>query len=125
MAIGNIKLTKKSKAAAEGSHEWLTERVMALFSIPLVIWLVHSLVTFQTCGCYKDLVDFLKVPVNSTLMVMLLGFFFTYLYMALKVVFEDYIRCNYTKWTLIIATKFISIFAFVYGVLAILKIFLK
>ncbi len=117
-----IMKTKKSKAVSEGSHEWLTERVMAVFSLPLVIWLVWTLTRLGSCGCYGNIVEFLEKPINATLIIMLLGFFFTYLYLALKVVYEDYVSCSCAKWVLILGTKFISIFAFALGAISVLKI---
>lgn len=121
--MDDITKTKKSKATSEGSHEWLMERVTGFFSIPLLLWLIWSLVSFGSCGCYASLKDFVSTPINAILLILFLGFFLTYANLAMKVIYEDYVTCNCAKWTLILATKFIAFFTFVAGVFSILNIY--
>lgn len=117
-----IQNTRKSKATAEGSHEWLTERVTALFSIPLLLWLIVGLVRIS-CGCFGSLKDFISEPINAIAIITLFACFLVYTSLALKVVFEDYVKCNCLKWTLILGVKFISIVTFITAVFAILNIY--
>ncbi len=103
------------------SREWLHERIAAVISIPLLIWLITSLVRFG-CGCYGTLADFLSRPLNTALLIIFIGSFMHYTTLAMKVVFEDYVS-NIPVRNFII--KFIcvaGIAGFVLGVVAVLKI---
>lgn len=122
MSLGNVSKTRKSKAIAEGSREWVNERVMALFSLPLMIWLVINLVALG-CGCNGVLRDFITVPLNAVLLIMFFGCFLTYTYLALKVVFEDYSTSSCAKWVMILGVKFIGIFTFIAVTFSILNLY--
>ena len=116
---------KKNKATAHGVGEWFEERVLAIFSIPLLIWLILSLIGVYKWGCYESFADFVKNPINATFLIMFLAFFLKYLFLSMKVVFEDYVHCECVKLTLILGMKFVGIFAFVIGTLAVVKIFVN
>ena len=121
--VDNIQKTFKSKASAHGAGEWVEERVLALFSIPLLLWLIANLIWIYSCGCYESFEGFVKMPLNTVFLIMFLGFFLKYTFLGMKVVFEDYVSCECAKWTLILGMKFVGIFAFLTGTLSVLKIF--
>jgi len=120
----SISKIKKSRAIAEGCHEWAAERIYGLFSIPLMAWLVVSLIMLAR-GDYSNLGNFLSYAHNVVLLILFLGFFTYYTSLAMKVVFEDYIHIEWIKWCAILKLRLFGILFFTGGTLAILKIFLK
>lgn len=103
------------------SREWVHERYYGFVSIPLLIWLIISLMIYA-CGCYGDLKDFLSEEINAALLVIFIGFFMCYSVLAIKVVFEDYVHNIKLQRFLIILTKIVSIAAFVLALVSVLKI---
>jgi succinate dehydrogenase / fumarate reductase membrane anchor subunit len=117
---------KKNKAAAHVVGEWFEERVLAIFSIPLLLWLILQLIwVYKYDNCYESFADFVQNPLNASALIMFLAFFLKYLFLSMKVVFEDYVHCECVKLTLILGMKFLGIFAFVIGTLAVVKIFVN
>lgn len=108
----------------DASREWIRERIAALISIPLVIWLVVNLIGFKH-GMYTDLGDFLGHRSNAILLVLLLASFLEYSTLAVKVVLEDYISNEKLRHKLIIFIEFMGTVFFVLGVIAVICINLR
>jgi succinate dehydrogenase / fumarate reductase membrane anchor subunit len=112
----------KERATAHGASEWMNERVMALFSVPLMLWFICKILQVHK-SCHENLADIIKQPINAVLLIMFIGFFLYYSTLAMKVVVEDYVHCKCVKLFLILSMKFVGIFSFVASCLAILRVF--
>lgn len=117
-----VKTTKKSKATGEGSHHWLWQRKTAIANLILAPWLAISFILIEQ-DYYKNIEDWLKLPMNSLFLVL---FFLSTLYhgtLGIKVVIEDYVRCNATKILSIIFLELLAITLFFAAVFSIANIY--
>lgn len=91
-------------SVGEGAHHWLNERISAVLLIPLVLWVVWSVVQLHGAP-YNVFTAWLEIPVNAF---MLLTFIVICAYHAaagLQVVIEDYVACHTSKLLMIIGVK--------------------
>jgi succinate dehydrogenase / fumarate reductase membrane anchor subunit len=121
--------TKISKARGHGaahhgvSHWWL-QRVSAVALIPLTVWFLYSLITVMLSPEVLIVQRWFASPVNALLLSLLLGAMFFHAKLGFQVVIEDYIKCPYTKYTLLLANVFVSIGFAAIGILSIVKLHL-
>ncbi len=104
------------------SREWLLERFAGLVSIPLLIWLVVNLVLFSK-GHYASFGAFVGEPVNMGLIIALLFSFALYTFLAMKVVYEDYIHNLCVRHAAIYLTAAADIAAFLVGTVSLIHIY--
>jgi succinate dehydrogenase / fumarate reductase membrane anchor subunit len=91
-------------SAGHGSSHWLAQRVTAIANIPLVIWLVYSIVGLAGVN-YDLFVYWLSQPINAVLMILFVLNSFYHAAMGLQVVIEDYVHCECMKIAAIIGVK--------------------
>ena len=109
-------------SAHEGVHHGWQQRVTAVALLPLSLWFVASLVTALMSPDVIHVAEWFSSPLNSILMILLLGVTFMHARLGAQVVIEDYIRCPASKYTLLLANTFIS-YAFAgISILAVLKL---
>ena len=107
-------------SAKTGVEQWWHERVSALALVPLTVWFAASLIG-HTGSDYATFIAWLRTPINSLLMVLLLAGIFYHTALGLQVVIEDYAHS---------ALKTVALFGMrlgccglaVAGILAILRI---
>ncbi len=108
---------KNTDSAKSGSHHWLLQRITAIILALSSMWLIY----FTLANKNNDvniIIWELKRPTN---LVPLFIAVITSLYHAMlgmKVVIEDYIRCNKLRNTFIIAVKLFSIITIVAFIVA-------
>jgi len=106
-----------------GFHHWLVQRVSAVALIPLIIWLVLSLVEIALDPA-GYLPVFFAYPFNAFMAILL---FTTSLYhgsLGMRVIIEDYVTNKVKIHFYIMLVNFISITTATAVVLAILKLHL-
>lgn len=108
-------------SAHEGVHQWLMERITATVLIPLVFWLVYSLLNLRGAS-YEEFTAWMQSPINAILMIMFILAGFYHGAMGLQVVIEDYISRHYWRMFKIIAVKIAFAFMAVASVFSILKV---
>jgi len=105
----------------EGAHHWLMERATAVVILPLVVWVIYSMVELRGTS-YWEFTQWLTQPGNATLMILFIASVYYHAVMGLQVVIEDYVGSHAKKMLLIIGTKIAFTFMGVASVFSILKI---
>ncbi|MBT5769571.1 MAG: succinate dehydrogenase, hydrophobic membrane anchor protein, partial [Rhodospirillaceae bacterium] len=81
-------------SAKSGTDQWWIQRLTALALIPLVIWFVVSMI-IVTGADHAAALEFIRSPINSVLLILLIVATFHHGQLGLQVVIEDYIH---TRW---------------------------
>ena len=110
-------------SAKHGFSHWWWQRVTAIALIPLCLWFIYSIVCVAI-GDYSVAVNWLKSPINATIMLL---FVLTAIYHAqtgLQVVIEDYVHSKWLNITSLLVIKFASAAMAVLAVISVLKVVL-
>jgi succinate dehydrogenase / fumarate reductase membrane anchor subunit len=107
-------------SAKDGVEQWWLERLTAVALLPLTVWFAASIVVHMNSD-YATTIAWLRTPLATTLMVLLLTALFWHTALGLQVVIEDYIH-SALKLPLLIAMRFGCIVLGVAGILAVLRI---
>lgn len=91
-------------SAHEGTTHWLHQRVTAIANLPLMLWLVWSVVHMQGWS-YADVSAWLAHPVNAILMILATLSVFYHAALGSQVVIEDYIHNEGFKMFKLIGMK--------------------
>ena len=105
---------------SEGVHHWVKERIAALILLPLVVWLVFSVLCLRH-AVYADFLMWIEKPWNAILM---MGFVLVCSYHAaygLQVILEDYVRSHFKRMAAIVFVKLVFSFLAAASVFSILK----
>ena len=108
-------------SAKHGFSHWWWQRVTAIALIPLCLWFVYSVVCLAI-GDYAAAVNWLKSPINATIMLL---FVLTAIYHAqtgLQVVIEDYVHSKWLNLTSLLVIKFTSAAMAVLAIISVLKV---
>jgi succinate dehydrogenase / fumarate reductase membrane anchor subunit len=109
-------------AAHHGVGHWMAERVSAVALIPLVLWMLWSVLTLVR-GDHADAVAWLQDnALNPVLLVLLTAIAFWHMHAGMRVVIEDYLQKVSTKTTLLLLNLFICVLAGGLSVFSILKV---
>jgi succinate dehydrogenase / fumarate reductase, membrane anchor subunit len=107
-------------SARDGVEAWWRERVSAVALLPLVVWLTISFLMYEDKD-YAAVVAWLKMPITTTLMTLLLIALFHHTALGLQVVIEDYVHSR-IKIPVLMGMRLGCVALGVAGVVAILKI---
>ena len=107
-------------SARDGVEAWWRERVSAVALIPLTGWFAVAILMHVDKG-YGAVVAWLKMPVTTTLMTLLLIALFHHTALGLQVVIEDYVHSR-IKIPVLIGMRLSCLALAVAGLVAILKI---
>lgn len=110
-------------SARRGVHAWTAERISALALVPLMLWLVASIIVLHGSS-YAAFLAWLRRPVSSLLMVLSLIAVFYHTALGLQVIIEDYVH-SVLKVAAIITVRLASLALCVAGLLATLRILLS
>jgi succinate dehydrogenase / fumarate reductase membrane anchor subunit len=108
-------------SAKAGAHHWWAQRLSAIALVPLMLWLVSSLAAVATAD-YATAVTWLRSPLNSALLILLIGAMFHHAHLGMQVVFEDYISTHWLQVTCIILVRFLAILLAAVSVIAVLHV---
>jgi succinate dehydrogenase / fumarate reductase membrane anchor subunit len=108
-------------SAREGVGHWWMQRVTALALTPLTLWFAASLIAHAR-GDYGTLILWLRSPLISVLIVLLLIALFYHMALGLQVVVEDYVHSDRIKISAVIVTHLASFALAVAGIVATLRI---
>jgi len=107
-------------SAKTGVEQWWRERVSALALVPLTVWFAASLIA-HTGSDYARFIVWLRMPITSFLMVLLLVGLFYHTALGLQVVIEDYVHSGLKTFALL-GMRFGCCGLAVAGILATLRI---
>lgn len=88
-------------SAKQGVEHWWRERVTAIALTPLMLWFVASIVA-HSGDDYAAFVAWLKMPLATCMMILLLIALFYHTALGLQVIIEDYIHSTIKIPTLIL-----------------------
>ena len=107
-------------SAKEGVEIWWMERVSAVAAVPLTLWFVASIIA-HTGSDYAAFIAWLRTPLASTLMILLLIALFYHTALGVQVVIEDYIHSG-AKFVALIAVRLGCFALAAAGIVAALRI---
>lgn len=110
-------------SAKQGTRHWWYQRLTAIVLIPLSLWIMVSLVA-MTSKEYVQIIQWMKAPINAVLLILFVLSLFYHGQLGVQVVIEDYVESEWQKITSLILVKFLTLFAGLASVLAILRVFL-
>jgi len=108
-------------SARHGSGHWMHERITALASLPLMLWLVWAVLRMPEFS-YAQVVMFLSAPLNAILMLLAVFTVFYHALLGTQVIAEDYIHHEGLKFAKLVSLKLFYIAAGTACVFSILKI---
>lgn len=108
-------------ASHHGSAHWIHERLTALANIPLVLWLVYSILHLKGAP-HHVVASWLTHPLNAILTLLFIFSVFYHTLLGLQVITEDYIHRGSTKFFLLTGFKFALIALGVACAFAVLKV---
>ncbi len=119
--IAPLKKAKGLGSANHGAEHWMMQKITALLQIPLVIWLVYSVVGLQYAS-YAEFSAWLSKPLNAILMIILVCSVMLHAKLGAQVIVEDYISNKKLKMAKLIGQKVLFFGMGVAIIFSILKI---
>ncbi len=119
--IAPLKKAKGLGSAHHGAEHWMMQKITALLQIPLIIWLVYSVVGLQGAS-YAEFSAWLSKPLNAILMIILVCSVMLHAKLGSQVIVEDYISNKKLKMVKLIWQKILFFSMGVAIIFSILKI---
>lgn len=107
-------------SAKEGVGHWWRERVTAVALIPLTLWFVVSIIAHSGSD-YTAFIAWLKMPLATCMMILLLIALFYHAALGLQVIIEDYVH-SAMKIPALVLMRLACLGLVVTGILAVLRI---
>jgi succinate dehydrogenase / fumarate reductase membrane anchor subunit len=107
-------------SAKDGVEHWWLQRITAIALVPLTVWFAASLIA-HAGDDHAMVIAWLKTPIATILMVVLLLVLFRHTALGLQVVIEDYVHSP-VKIPALLAVRFGCFVLAVAGIWAILRI---
>jgi succinate dehydrogenase / fumarate reductase membrane anchor subunit len=108
-------------SAQAGAHHWWLERLTAIATLLLLVWLAVSLLRLPDLD-HRTLAEWLTAPLVAVPMLLLILGMFWHLKLGLQVVVEDYVHADGPKLAWIVLINFLSLFGAGLAIFAVLKI---
>jgi succinate dehydrogenase membrane anchor subunit len=116
--LGRVRGLGSAKA---GAHHWWLERLTAIATLLLLVWLAVSLLRLPDLE-HRTLVEWLTAPLAAVPMLLLILGMFWHLKLGLQVVVEDYVHSDGPKLASLVLINFVSLFGAGLAIFAVLKI---
>mgnify|MGYP001038747578 CR=1 FL=1 len=116
-----LKNAKGLGSAKEGVDHWMKQKITALANIPLIIWLIWSILGLQGAS-YDEFTMWLGHPVNAILMILLIISVCFHAKLGAQVITEDYISCECFKMVKLIGQKLFFFAIAVACIFSVLKV---
>ena len=108
-------------SAKSGTDHFWAQRLTALANVPLVIFLIASVVALVGAD-YATVQAYLAMPIVSILFLLLIGSGIYHMRLGMQVVIEDYVHGEATKLLAVIGNNFFSVLVGLACVYAVLKL---
>ena len=107
-------------SAKKGARHWFAERLTAIALVPLSLWFVASIIAYAGAD-FAVFIGWLRTPLATSFMILLLIALFHHSALGLQVVIEDYVHSD-AKFAAVIAVR-LGCYGFaVAGIVATLRI---
>ena len=110
-------------SAKEGTHHFWNQRLTAIALVPLMLWIMASLVRMTTMD-YQPITAWIADPLNAVLLLVFIFAMYYHALLGVQVVIEDYVHSEWQKIACLILARFLVILTGLISTLAVLKIFL-
>lgn len=117
----NLGRVRGMGSAKEGVHHWWMQRLTAIALVPLMLWLVISIVAHAGAG-HAAVTAWMGQPIPAILMILLVVGGYYHAKLGMQVVIEDYVHNEGVKFTALIGLKLLTVVLGVASVFAILKL---
>lgn len=94
-----------------GTHHMIAHNITTLTNIPLVLWVMYSVVTMRGAS-YEEFLAWLLNPISVILLILFVVSVFKHFALELQIVFEDYVSCKCARMMIVVGMK---LFFFVLG----------
>ena len=108
-------------SAREGANHWWWQRLTALALVPLLLWLVGSLVCLIGADDLTMRTWIARPTVTVALVTLLIALFY-HAQLGLQVVLEDYVHAEGLKLASLVAVRFACLLLGLLGVISVLRI---
>jgi succinate dehydrogenase membrane anchor subunit len=108
-------------SAGEGAHHWWLERLTAVATLLLFVWLIVSLLRLPALD-HAGVTEWLASPLAAVPMLLLIVSTFWHLKLGLQVVIEDYVHEEGNRFFLIVLLNFSAVAAAAFALFAVLRI---
>ncbi len=119
--VAPLKKAKGLGSAHEGTGHWMKQKITAIANIPLVLWLMWSIIGLQGAS-YIEFTHWLSRPINAILMILLIISVMIHAKLGAQVVTEDYISNEGFKMAKLIVQKLFFFGLAVACIFSVLKI---
>lgn len=99
-----LKKAKGLGSAHDGVEHWLSQKITAIANVPLVLWLVWSIVSLQGAS-YAEFTAWLAQPCHAILMILTIICVMYHAKLGTQVITEDYVHCKCKKKAMLIGLK--------------------
>jgi len=107
-------------AANSGVQHWWAERVTAVALVPLCLWFAASIIAHAGSD-YAGFIAWIRTPLATSCMILLLIALFHHSALGLQVVIEDYVHSG-VKFVAVIAVRLCCYGLAVVGIIAVVRI---
>lgn len=108
-------------AAKEGVSHWWAQRVTSVALVPLGLWFVSALLRMPTFS-HEFVVAWIAVPLNSVLLLLLIGTSVYHSQLGVQVVVEDYVTHHGLKIATMLLITFAHVAVAALAIFAVLRI---
>ena len=119
--VAPLKKAKGLGSAHEGVDHWMKQKITAIANIPLVLWLICSIVSLQGAS-YGEFTSWMAQPVNAILMILLIISVCIHAKLGAQVITEDYISNRAFRMVKLIGQKLFFFGIAVACIFSVLKI---
>ena len=103
------------------STKWITQRITALFLVPLFFWFIYHCISFQNLS-YEEIVNFFSSFINSFLFLSLMIAMLIHSQLGCETIIEDYISSRKYKIFTIWGIKLITYVTATISVISVISI---
>lgn len=100
-----LKIARGHGSAQHGVGHWWAQRMTALAMVPLSVWFIASLLTVARSADPFAVTDWLSSPYRAILLALLVLVFFWHGRLGFQVVVEDYVKCPWAKYSLLLLSN--------------------
>lgn len=108
-------------SARDGVEHWIHQRITAIASLPLMLWLTYAVLSVQGFS-YEEFTAWLAAPLNAILMILAILSVFYHAALGAQTIVEDYVHHEGFKIFKLIGIKLFFFAASVACVFSVLKI---
>lgn len=119
--VAPLKKAKGFGSAHHGVDHWMKQKITALANLPLIIWLIVSMIGLQG-ATYLEFTTWLAHPINAILMILLIISVCFHAKLGAQVITEDYVSCKALRLAKLIGQKLFFFAIAVACIFSVLKI---